>query len=78
MPTSHPRISAVVERSLYEAVEDLAKRDHMSLSQKARDLIRKAVELCEDIELADLATQRKSGRAKLLKHDDIWGKSGKR
>ena len=72
MPTTHPRISAVVERPLYEALESLAKRDHMSISQKARDLLLKAVEWVEDIELATLVRDRKARKGKLLSHKDLW------
>jgi hypothetical protein len=60
MPTTQPRISAVVERPLFEAVEALAERDGMSLSQKARDLLRHAVDLEEALALEGLVADRKA------------------
>lgn len=59
MPATHPRLTAVVEPPLYEAVESLAQRDHVSLSQKVRDLLLGALELAEDAALGGLVEQRR-------------------
>ena len=59
MPTTHPRLTAVVEPALFEAVEQLARHDQVSLSQKVRDLILGALELSEDAALETLVEQRK-------------------
>ena len=59
MTATHPRLTAVVEPMLYEAIEDLAKRDRMSLSQKVRDLLLGALELTEDAALEALVHDRK-------------------
>ncbi|MBI2870756.1 MAG: toxin-antitoxin system, antitoxin component [Candidatus Omnitrophica bacterium] len=59
MPPSQPRLTAVVEKPLYEVVENLAKRDHMSLSQKVRDLLLGALELIEDASLEALVEERR-------------------
>ena len=40
MPTTKPRINIILEEPLYKTVEELANRDGVSLSLKARDLIR--------------------------------------
>ncbi len=72
MPTTHPRISTVIERPLYETVEALAKRDHMSVSQKARDLLRRAIELDEDADLSVLAQERLRRSGKFIPHDEFW------
>ena len=58
MPTTLPRIATVLERPAYKAVECLAKKDGVSLSQKARDLILEALELAEDADLASVAEKR--------------------
>jgi len=65
MPTTLPRISTLVERSIYEAVAMLAKRDGVSLSQKARDLLLEALELIEDASLEAIVERRrkKPGRS---------------
>ena len=58
MPTTLPRISAVVERPIYEAVAMLAEKDGVSLSQKARDLLLEALELIEDAGLEAIVARR--------------------
>jgi len=63
MPTTLPRISTVLDRPIYEAVAMLAKRDGVSLSQKARDLLLEALELIEDAGLeAKVERRRKNVR----------------
>ena len=59
MPTTLPRISTVLERPIYEAVAMLAKRDGVSLSQKARDLLLEALELIEDAGLEAIVERRR-------------------
>lgn len=74
--STHPRISTVVERPLYAVLEGLARRDHMSLSQKARDLLRRAVDLDEDADLFELALERSRGKGKRLTHEEFWRRTG--
>ncbi len=59
MATSQPRLTAAVERPLYEAIEALAKRDRMSLSQKVRDLLIGALGLMEDAQLEEQVEERR-------------------
>ena len=59
MPTVQPRISAVVERPLYEAIRRLAARDDVSLSEKARALLLEAMELTEDAALERIVNRRR-------------------
>ncbi len=68
------RISAVVEPDLYEAVETMARRDHVSVSQKARDLLRQAAELDEDADLAALVAERRRHGGKSIPNDEFWKK----
>ena len=60
MPTTHPRVTAVVERPLYEAIAVLAHRDGTSLSQKVRDLLHGALEIVEDAGLEALVEARRN------------------
>lgn len=60
MTTKNPRIHTLLEPPLYAAVEVLAKRDRVSLSQKVRDLVRQALETLEDVELDRFAEERRS------------------
>ena len=75
MPTKNPRINIVIDEPMRKAVERLASRDNVSLSLKARDLLRQALELEEDAALALLADERSStlrGK-KTLSHEKVWG-----
>ncbi len=58
MPATQPRVSAVLEKPLYEAIRRLAARDKMSVSQKARDLLAEALELHEDQKIGALVEER--------------------
>jgi len=66
MPTTLPRISTVLERPIYEAVAMLAKRDGVSLSQKARDLLLEALELIEDAGLEAIVERRRKNIGKSI------------
>lgn len=57
MPTSLPRVNAVLKPPMYEAIRTLARRDRVSVSQKTRELLAEALELIEDCGLAQLAAQ---------------------
>ena len=80
MPTKHPRLNVVLEKPILDFVEGLAKRDGVSLSMKARDLIREALELHEDASLAKLAHERMKGfkLSEALTHEQVWGRKTKR
>jgi len=66
MPTTLPRISTVLDRPIYEAVAMLAKKDGVSLSQKARDLLLDALELIEDAGLDAIVERRRKNRGKSI------------
>jgi hypothetical protein len=74
MPTKNPRINIVLEKPLYKSVRHLAEKEGISLSLKARDLIKKALEMEEDIALASFAEKREQtfSRTKALKHSEVW------
>lgn len=74
MPTKNPRVNMVLERALYEALKRQAARDGVSLSLKARDLIREAIEASEDVALGLVALERESSfkRDRALRHDQVW------
>lgn len=74
MPAKNPRINVVVEKSLYDVIENLAERDGVSLSLKVRDLVKKALEIEEDITLAAFAEKREKGwvKSRTLKHGEVW------
>ncbi len=59
MPTNNPRINTTLESPLYKAIEVLAKQERISLSQKARDLLKEAVEMMEDRGLEMIVKERR-------------------
>lgn len=74
MSTKNPRLNVVLEQPLYTAVRQLAKRDGVSLSLKARDLIREAIEYCEDAYWAKVANNREKTFSKKSAptHKEVW------
>lgn len=74
MPAKNPRVNIVVEPPLYRAMHELAASQGVSLSTVARDLIREAIELREDVSLASFADTRMKTfhRKAALSHDDVW------
>lgn len=74
MPTKNPRVNIVVEPPLYCAMQDLATRECVSMSTVARNLVREAIDLREDVVLAALADTRIKtfDKKKALKHEDVW------
>ena len=74
MPTDKPRLNVVLELPLYLSVKKLAEKEGTSLSLKARDLIRDAVELYEEDYWLKKARERDKtfNRAKALTHTEAW------
>lgn len=74
MPAKNPRINVVLEKPLYDSIEQLAERDRVSLSLKMRDLVKEALEIEEDIALSVFAEKRERtfNKAKGLKHNEVW------
>ncbi|MDZ4164032.1 MAG: hypothetical protein U1C55_02790 [Smithellaceae bacterium] len=74
MPAKNPRVNIVVEPPLYGVLHDLAAMEGVSMSTLARDLIREAIELREDVLLATFADARMKtfDRQTALSHDKAW------
>lgn len=73
MSTINPRIHITTDADTRALLQKLARRDDTSLASKAEEYLRIGLELAEDIELADLATERmKLSRAKYVSHKDVW------
>lgn len=64
MPTTMPRINAVLDPPLFGAIVALARRDRVSVSQKTRELLAEALDLVEDIGLARLAREDMKDRSR--------------
>jgi hypothetical protein len=78
MPTQHPRLYIVIEEPLYQSISRLARRDGVSMSFKARDLIREALELQEDVHWEKVAESRSKTfhPRTALSHKDVWRSRG--
>ncbi len=74
VPTKNPRVNVVLERPLYDAIGRLARREGTSLSTKARDLLRDALETHEDLGLGEIALERERtlDRSASLTHEAVW------
>jgi hypothetical protein len=77
MPTKNPRLQVVLEKPLYRAVAALARDEGVSMSLKARDLIRDALLHLEDITLAGIVEERATRRAKLISLREMEARIGK-
>ncbi|RPJ82169.1 MAG: antitoxin, RHH family protein [Deltaproteobacteria bacterium] len=74
MPTKNPRVNIVVEPPLYNVMHDLAISEGVSMSTIARDLIREAIDLREDVALAVFADKRMKSfdRKVALSNEEVW------
>ncbi len=74
MPTKNPRINVSLEKSIYSIIQTLAKEKGVSISMFTRDLIKEALEINEDILLANFAEEREKTfeKQKSLSHDEVW------
>ena len=55
MPTKYPRVNLVVEPPIHSAMQNIARLEGVSMSAVARDLIKEAISLREDVALASFA-----------------------
>jgi hypothetical protein len=72
MATIKPRINLTVPREMSVALARLARRDDASVSSKALELIRRALELEEDIVLQGIADERDRKGIKFISHARAW------
>lgn len=74
MATKLPRLNVVMEPYVYQAIIRLAKKEGLSMSLVARDLIREALEIYEDVFWAKEAEAREATfvKKKALTHKEVW------
>jgi len=75
MSTTKTRINISVSKAEEQILAELARRDHMPRATKARDLMRVAMEIEEDIAFARLAEERDVPGAKWISHEEFWKKA---
>lgn len=76
MSGKNPRINVVLEKPLYQMIQEKAKRDGLSMSLVVRDMVKEAMELHEDIGLTHFAEEREKilSKAKSLTHKEVWSR----
>jgi hypothetical protein len=76
MPTKNPRLNVVMEDSLLYTLKKLARRDGVSISLKARDLLREALADDEDSYWAETAGERDASFSveEAIPHKKLWNK----
>jgi hypothetical protein len=74
MPARNPRVNVVLEKPVYDIVEQIAREEGASLSTVVRNLVKEAVEIREDIGLTPLATDwdRTLSQRRALSHKEVW------
>lgn len=74
MATKNPRLNVVLDREIFEALEAISRKKGISRSLLARDLIKKALEIYEDIYWDKEAEKRDKSFSKkdALQHNEIW------
>ena len=73
MPTNKHRINLTVSDELDRTIQYLAERDESSASNKAIELIKRALEIEEDEALLTIANQRDQKNVKFISHKKAWG-----
>jgi len=58
MPTMLPRVHVAFERPTYEMLEEISKVEKLSMARVVAKLVHSALELAEDLVLADIAERR--------------------
>lgn len=74
MPTKNPRINISLEEPIYAIIQELARLKGLSMSMVTRDLIKKAIEIEEDVMLTAFAEEREESfqNMQALSHDEVW------
>ena len=54
MPTKNPRLNVVLDDSLYNIIENIAKKENKSMSVIAKELLEDALEKHEDLILSQM------------------------
>lgn len=72
MPTTKKRVNLSLSDQLDSTLEYLANRDQMPKASKVIDLIQIAIEIDEDLSLADIAKSRDDEKSKFLSHEEAW------
>ncbi len=74
IPSNNPQLNVVLDKEVFEALDKISRKKGISRSLLARDLIKEALEIYEDI-YWDKAAQKRDESFSLessLSHDEVW------
>ncbi len=74
MPAKNPRLNVVLDKEIFEALDEISREKGISRSLLARDLIKEALEIYEDI-YWDKAAKKRDESLSLdfsLSHEEVW------
>ena len=75
MPTTKQRINITLDKQTEWALKQLAKINKVPVATKAAEMLRDALELQEDLILAEIANERSNQKnVKYIDHDTFWKK----
>ncbi len=74
MPAKNPKINVVLDDAIYARVRFLAEKERVSVATKVRDLLKEALEIHEDFDLAAFAEDREASwdDDAALSHEEVW------
>lgn len=73
MPIKNPRLNVVLNKKTEELIDILSKKREISKSALAKELIEKAIELEEDLYIAEIAeTRKKTLKSNLISEEEFW------
>ena len=72
MPTKKKRLNVTLPKQVAIYLQKIAVRDEVSESQKALELIQKALEIEEDEYFSALAESRDTPDATFISHKEAW------
>jgi hypothetical protein len=73
MATITPRINITTKLEVRESLIKLAKRDNVTISAKAAELLLIGLSIEEDFALVNIVKDRMTTPpSKYIKHDDVW------
>ncbi len=74
MPAKNPRLNVVLDKEIFETLDEISRKKGISRSLLARDLIKEALEIYEDIYWDNAALKRDESFSleSFLSHDEVW------
>jgi len=74
MPAKNPRLNVVLDKEIFEVLDEISRRKGISRSLLARDLIKEALDVYGDVHWDQVARKRDEDFSlkTALSHDEVW------